>query len=99
MIVIAGTLKIAADEVHGLYAALTSLVPATLQEEGCMDYHFAIKDASEGTILVYERWRDAACLAAHLAAPQIGAVLGSWGSKIAMDVLKFDATNPRGPLD
>ncbi|MET0546265.1 MAG: antibiotic biosynthesis monooxygenase [Caulobacterales bacterium] len=99
MIVIAGHLRIAPEFVEDLAAALRSLAPATLKEDGCYNYHFALDDPAAGTILVYERWRDQAALAAHLALPSVGAVLGGFGDKISIEVRKFDALNERGFMD
>ena len=76
MIILAGHLKTSPDLVEELAAALQSLVPATLLEDGCLAYHFAIDDKAAGSILVYERWRDQDALNVHLALPAIGAVLG-----------------------
>lgn len=99
MIIIAGHLRTRPELVEELAAALRSLVADTLKEDGCLSYHFAIDNAQEGSILVYERWRDQAALNVHLALPQIGAVLGGWADKITIDVRKFDASNERGFMD
>jgi len=99
MIIIAGNLKTRPELVDELYEALTSLVADTLQEDGCLDYHFAIEDRATGSVLVYERWRDEAALGAHLAQPAIGAVLGGWADRIEITVRKFDAANERGFAD
>ncbi len=99
MIIIAGHMTTTPELVHDLAAALSGLVPATLREDGCINYSFAIEDAAAGTVLVYERWRDQAALSVHLAQPAIAAVLGGWADKVSIDVTKFDATNPRGLMD
>lgn len=99
MIILAGHLKTSPDLVEELSAALNSLVADTLKEDGCLDYHFAIDDGSDGTILVYERWRDQDALNTHLALPAIGAVLSGWADRIEIAVRKFDAANERGFTD
>lgn len=99
MIILAGHLKTSPELVDDLAATLWSLVPDTLKEDGCLDYHFAIDDAAAGNILVYERWRDQAALDVHLALPTIGAVLGGWADKIVIAIRKFDASNERGFMD
>lgn len=100
MLILAGHLKTDPALVAELAATLRGLVEPTLKEDGCLAYHFAIDSAKEGTILVYERWRDADALNTHLALPQIGAVLGGWADKIdTSGVRKFDAGNERGFLD
>lgn len=95
MIILAGHLKTSPHLVEELAAALASLVPDTLKEDGCLNYHFAIDDKAAGTILVYERWRDQDALNTHLALPAIGAVLGGWADRIEIAVRKFDADNER----
>ena len=99
MLIITGHIKTTPDQVHDLAAALRSLIPATLREDGCLNYSFALDDAAAGTVLVYERWRDQAALSAHLAQPMIAEIMGGWFDKVSIEVLKFDATNPRGPMD
>lgn len=95
MIILAGHLKTTPALVDELLATLHMLVADTRQEDGCLDYHFAIDDAAAGSILVYERWRDQDALNAHLALPAIGAVLGGWADRIEIAVRKFDASNER----
>ncbi len=99
MIILAGHLKTSPDLVEELAAALQSLVAGTVLEDGCLDYHFAIDSKAEGSILVYERWRDQDALSTHLALPAIGAVLGGWADRIEITVRKFDAANERGFTD
>lgn len=99
MIVISGHIKTDPTKVEDLHKALSALKGPTLQEEGCIDYHFAIDDPAAGTILVYERWASQDALTAHLSAPHVGTLLGDWGDKVEMDVTKFDAVNPRGLMD
>ncbi|SFS09656.1 putative quinol monooxygenase [Sphingomonas jatrophae] len=99
MIILAGHIRTTPDQVEGLAQALRSLVPATLAEDGCLAYAFALDDREVGTVLVYERWRDQAALDAHLALPEVLGILTDWGDKVTIDVRKFDAANERSPLD
>lgn len=100
MIVLAGHLKTAPALVEDLAATLRALVEPTLQEDGCLNYHFAIDSREEGTVLAYERWRDEAALAAHLGQPSVLAVLGAWAERIdTSGVRKFDALNERSFAD
>ena len=100
MIILTGHLKTSPQLVGQFLDALNSLVEPTMKEDGCLNYHFAIDSAQDGTVLVYERWRDEAALAAHLAQPSILAVLGDWSDRIdTAGVRKFDASNERGFMD
>lgn len=96
MIIIAGQLKTDPSLVEDLAGALRANIPATLQEDGCLSYHFALDSREDGTVLVYERWRDQAALDAHLAQPGIAAFLGQWADKVELGVRIFDADNERG---
>jgi quinol monooxygenase YgiN len=96
MIIIAGHLVTKPELVDDFIAALNLLVDDTRREDGCLDYNFAIQDRAAGEVLVYERWRDQQALDAHLAVPQVGALLGGWADKIEIRVTKFDASNARG---
>ena len=100
MLILAGHLKTRPDLVAELAATLRTLVEPTLKEDGCLNYHFAIDRSEEGTVLVYERWRDQDALVAHLTQPSIAGVLGAWSDKIdTSGVRKFDASNERGFMD
>jgi quinol monooxygenase YgiN len=99
MIVVAGHIQTDPAHVEALYEALCALRPATLEEEGCVDYHFAIDDRAKGTILAYERWANQESLTNHLSTPHVGKLLESWGDKVSMEVTKFDAVNARGLMD
>ncbi|WP_159981606.1 MULTISPECIES: putative quinol monooxygenase [unclassified Novosphingobium] len=100
MIVLAGHLKTAPELVEELADALRSLVAATLKEDGCLGYHFAVDSREQGTVLAYERWRDEDALAVHLGQPAVQALLGGWADRIdTAGVRKFDALNERSFAD
>ncbi|GGC13523.1 hypothetical protein GCM10011494_35450 [Novosphingobium endophyticum] len=100
MIILAGHLKTSPDFVFDLANTLRALVEPTLKENGCLNYHFAIDSEEEGTVLVYERWRDQDSLSMHLSQPSVTGVLGAWGDRIdTSGVRKFDASNERGFMD
>ncbi len=100
MIVLAGHLKTTPELAAELADTMRMLVEPTLREDGCLAYHFALDSSTDGTVLVYERWRDAAALALHLAQPSILALLDGWADRVdASGVRKFDAANERGVMD
>ena len=100
MIVLAGHLKTDPDLVEELAATLRTLAGPTMQEDGCLNYHFAVDNRAEGTILVYERWRDEAALANHFTQPGVLALIGGWAGRIDTSrVTKFDTVNERGFMD
>lgn len=99
MLILAGHIRTKPELAEELAATLRSLVPATLREDGCLAYAFALDDAEAGTVLAYEKWRDQAALSAHLALPEVIDVLGAWADRITIEVSKYDAANERAPLD
>jgi quinol monooxygenase YgiN len=100
MIILAGHLKTSPALTVELAVTLRLLVESTLREDGCLAYHFAVDSIEDGTVLVYERWRDQEALSAHLAQPSVLAVLGAWADRIdTSGVRKFDAANERGFMD
>ena len=65
MIQVNGTIRLAADADEGALSALIAMMELSRAEDGCLDYTFA-RDLSDPQVLVlFERWRDAAALAAH----------------------------------
>ena len=100
MLILAGHLKTSPELAAQLAETLRALVEPTLKEDGCLNYHFALDSAEDGTVLVYERWRDAEALAAHFSQDSVTGVLGAWADKIdTSGVRKFDAMNERGFMD
>ena len=100
MLILAGHLKTSPELAADLAATLRGLVEQTLKEDGCLNYSFALDSAEEGTVLVYERWRDADALNTHLAQDSVTGLLADWADKIdTSGVRKFDASNERDFAD
>lgn len=96
MIILAGQLKTSPDHVVTLADRLRGLADATLRQDGCLNYHFALDDPKKGTILVYERWRDQAALLAHLSDPPVVELLREWAEHIdTSGVREFAAADER----
>ncbi|MBP2300708.1 putative quinol monooxygenase [Azospirillum picis] len=53
---------------QALADAITAIVPAVLQEPGCLAYNAHVSREAPGTIVMYEVWQDKAALDAHAAA-------------------------------
>jgi quinol monooxygenase YgiN len=69
-IFITGTIAIEPARREGLLAAIRPLVRATREEEpGCLEYAFTADTVEDDRIVVLERWRDQAALAAHFEHP------------------------------
>ena len=69
-IFITGTIAIEPERRDALLAAIRPLVRATRDEEpGCLEYAFTADTVEDDRIVVLERWRDEATLAAHFEHP------------------------------
>ena len=69
-IFITGTIAIEPGRRDALLAAIGPLVRATRDEEpGCLEYAFTADTVEDDRIVVLERWRDEATLAAHFEHP------------------------------
>ena len=65
MIQINGTIVLGRSLDADLRAALATMAHASRAEDGCLDYAFAQDVCDPGTLILFERWRDAEALAAH----------------------------------
>lgn len=63
-----------------LIAALSAALPAVHAEEGCLLY--AIHAASDGTVVMIEKWADAAALAAHAGGEAVAALQAAVGALV-----------------
>ncbi len=67
MILIAGTIRIPAENVAAARVAARSMIEATRAEDGCVQYAFSEDMLDHGLIHINELWRDQAALDAHFA--------------------------------
>lgn len=65
MIQINGTIRLGRAIDAATRKAVVEMVRASRAEDGCLDYTFAQDLADPDTLVLFERWRDAAALAAH----------------------------------
>ncbi|MDF0489835.1 putative quinol monooxygenase [Sphingomonas sp. H39-1-10] len=90
MLLIAGTIRLPAENVAAARDAIAAVVTATRAEDGCLEYRFAEDVLDPGLIHITERWRDRAALDAHFGTPHIaawraaGAALGIGGRALML---------------
>ncbi len=65
MIQVNGTIRIADDIATDALAAIVTMMEKSRAEDGCLDYAFARDLADPQVLVLFERWRDQAALAAH----------------------------------
>ena len=66
-----------------LRGALTDLVAATKQEEGCLAYSLGESAATPGTFVTIEKWRGQADLDAHMQTPHVAKAFEVAGEALA----------------
>lgn len=73
MIIVMGHAKLAAGEIDRLGAEMEAQIKATRAEDGCLAYSFSRDVLDPDTLIITERWRDNAAIAAHFASPHMAA--------------------------
>lgn len=80
MILVEGSVRLAAGEIERLYDDMVRQVEATRAEPGCELYAFAIDVLDPQVLRISERWASQDALDAHMKAPhmaEFGRVLGT----------------------
>jgi len=73
MIIVMGHAKLEAGEIDRLGAEMDAQIKATRAEDGCLAYSFSRDALDPDTLIITERWRDNAAIAAHFASPHMAA--------------------------
>lgn len=71
------TIPAKAGSEDAIRSALTTMVEATRQEEGCLSYDLFESASTPGTFVTIERWTDQAALEAHLTTPHVAAAFAA----------------------
>ncbi|RVQ65160.1 antibiotic biosynthesis monooxygenase [Croceicoccus ponticola] len=95
MLIVAGRIETARELVDELFTELRAGIEDSLREDGCRFYSFGMEDRDLGHILTLQIWRDEAALAAHLARPELGAIVGKWQDRFVVHTRLYDAANER----
>jgi quinol monooxygenase YgiN len=61
------------DAENAAIEALSRLAASTRDEPGCLEFRLHLSHENRSAVLLYERWRDQAALAAHETTPHIRA--------------------------
>lgn len=73
MLMVIGTAKLGEGSLEAGREAFTAMITASREEEGCIDYAYAV-DVLDPTILrITEKWVDEAALAFHFQTPHMAA--------------------------
>lgn len=84
---VVATIPASAGSEDGIRAALSTLVEATRQEEGCVSYDLFESASAPGTFVTLERWADQAALDAHFSTPHVAAAFAGADGHLAGDVV------------
>jgi quinol monooxygenase YgiN len=80
MLMLAGTIRIPAENMEKARPVLRALINATRAEAGCLDYAFAEDVIDAGLLHIREIWRDQAALDEHRATPHMTAWRAAHGA-------------------
>ena len=93
MLIVTGTIAVPPSDLPRFVAEVAGLASVTRHRDGNLSYDTAVLDASSGRLLVAERWRDEAALAAHLQSDDTAAFVSRWHERMLSDVRKYDVGN------
>ena len=77
-LLIAGTVRVPPQSLHGLRPHMLAMMAASRAEDGCLTYSYAVDVADAGLIRVFEAWRDGAAIEAHFKAPHMADWRAAW---------------------
>ena len=79
MVIVMGTVKLAADKLESAKPAMRRMVAASRAEPGCIAYAYAQDLLDPATMHVAEQWRNRAALTEHFATPHMAEWRGVMG--------------------
>ena len=93
MLMVIGTAKLGDGALEGGRAALEAMITASREEDGCIDYAYAIDVLDPAIMRITEKWVDEAALVTHFQAPHMATFQKALGELdiTILDVKKFQA--------
>ena len=80
MIICTGTIKLDPTKADEARTAMTTMMAATLAEEGCRGYTFAADLAEPGVFHLAEQWDDAEAIDRHMQEPHMADLMVAMGT-------------------
>ncbi|MBW4330998.1 antibiotic biosynthesis monooxygenase [Stakelama sp. CBK3Z-3] len=99
MLIIAGHVFVAPDEVDEFLADARATLPLGRAADGNLFFSFTLDTPEEGSVVVLERWRDRESLDAYLARSEVIAIFEKWHDRMRNEVMMYDVRNERSPRD
>jgi quinol monooxygenase YgiN len=92
MIVVIGYLTIDPDHRAEAEAAIATLVPLTVAEEGCIDYRYSADLLEPDRINIVEQWASEEAMNAHMATDHLAAFMTAIGPCLggAVEITRHD---------
>jgi quinol monooxygenase YgiN len=99
MIIVSGTLRLAAEHVDQAMALGATMAEASLAEEGCSAYGFWQSSADPTLVRVFEEWASEEDLGTHFATPHMADFMAGLGqlSISEMELSKYTVSD-KSPL-
>lgn len=97
MLLIVGTVRLPAEGVPAARSAMTAMIGASRDEDGCIEYVYAEDVLDAGLIQVREIWRDQMALDRHFASAHIAAWRATWPALgiTDRDLCSYEVDTPR----
>lgn len=70
-LIIAGTMRVAPENLPDLKPHMQTMLAASRAEDGCLEYSYGEDVAEPGLIRVFEVWRDQGAIEAHFKTPHM----------------------------
>ena len=77
MIVVTARIQTTAEAIDALREAIIAMQTASLEEDGCEDYNFAVELSGPNVLRIVERWTSREALAAHFQTPHMAEFLAA----------------------
>lgn len=99
MLMVIGTAKLGEGALDAGRAALEAMVTASREEEGCIDYAYAMDLVDPAIMRITEKWINEAALVTHFQTPHMAAFQKALGELdvTILEVRKFE-TDDGAPL-
>ena len=73
MLIVLGTARLGEGALDAGREALETMIAASLQEEGCIEYAYSVDFSDPNLLRITEKWIDDAALALHFQTPHMAA--------------------------
>lgn len=94
MIVVVGYLTINPDKRAEVEAAIATLVPLTVAEEGCVEYRYANDVLEPNRINIWEQWESEDAMNLHMGTAHLAEFMGVMGDCIGgpLEITRHDVS-------